>query len=346
MSVPSAPRATDVFGPSATPAKELGAVESKSSNPKRAASTSKKTKVVPCPVCDAPFHLRHLCPIIKAGPDCIEKRIRELEADGAEKELIEELKGSVAKLRAKDVLAKKSTEPSAVPAPVQPRAGPSRQTIVVPARTSFVASQRTLPDTSPPTVVDRIVSQTSVDVPHPLSTPLSARPVIPAGSVISEVTVESHGEGSSDEYDSDNESLSSRNFDTVKPSPSVASKGQSKVLESTDTNDLEALLRGPPRSSSQLLAAIGSDSEDDKDDDKYLDDEDPELEEEENDRAFRRLSRRLEKEDSSDDDNEAPVVPPTVMDVDPKEPTVRTPSYRNTASDIYTNLAYTERTTR
>ena len=51
--------------------------------------------------------------------------------------------------------------------------------------------------------------------------------------------------------------------------------------------------------------------------------EDAELEERKNDKAYRRLSKRFEKEDSPSEDDDAPIVPPTTMDTDPKDPMVR-----------------------
>ncbi|KAK7692921.1 hypothetical protein QCA50_004560 [Cerrena zonata] len=333
---PSAPATIDVFGSSVTPAKVPAAKGSKSSNQKPTPSSSKKTQGDPCPVCDAPFHLRHLCPIVKAGPDSLEKRIGELKANGADEELIKDLKTSVVRLRAKDARAEKSSESSTPsrPAPSDSSHVAARQPVTaslavptasgpegsVSISTSRVGSQKNKPDALPPLVVERIISQSVIDVPSPLSTPLSARPIIPAGSVISEVTVESHGEGSSDEDESDSEDEAPLAA-AVKLGRSAGSKGP-KISKPLDTTDLEAVLHGPPRSSQAILAAIVSDSEEDKDENKYLDsdEEDAELEEQKTDKAFRRLSKHFQKEDSPSDDDDAPLVPPTVMDADPKAP--------------------------
>jgi hypothetical protein len=49
----------------------------------------------PCPVClEAPFHLRYRCPIIKAGPEAVKKRLHQLDAT-RDASLIKELETMV-----------------------------------------------------------------------------------------------------------------------------------------------------------------------------------------------------------------------------------------------------------
>ena len=271
---------TDVFGP---PLASASSKESQSGAQKaKRAATPKKKNDVNCPICDGPFHLRHLCPIVKAGAESIEKRMNELKGNGADKEVIEGLQASLKKLQTKKTPAKKTSEKvvsSASAVTNASQSSASNPTVApdlgesISISTSRNVSQRSKPSALPPVVVGRLISQTTIDIPSPLSAPLSAAPVIPAGSVISEVTVESQGEGSSDEDDSESESDV-----PLAPQPKTrrqaAVKPTSKVSKPVDTNDLEALLHGPPRSSQSILAAIGSDDEDDeRDNNGYMDDD-------------------------------------------------------------------------
>ncbi|CAL1707929.1 unnamed protein product [Somion occarium] len=324
-----------------TPAAE----QSISARSKRAsAATKKKTtkKEIACPVCETvPFHLRYLCPVFKAGPVSIEKRIAELKESDGDQLLIEELEKSLQKARKNDAPPTDTPLKSTI---LSERRSASDDIFVAPltipsTRVSTVSSQAPSESISAALTSSRSQLSTSSRpdntsangqiVPESASAAVQssssgqlARAHIPAGSAISEVPVESQGEGSSDEEDdTSTESENEQGEPVVSIPPTTQIPNVSGSLESID---LEALLRGPVRPSSQILATLSSDSssEDEKQEQEMDEDEDAELEEEKNDRAFRRLSKRFQRDDSPSSDDadmvaeDAPLVPPTIMDPD------------------------------
>ncbi|KAI0371120.1 hypothetical protein BV20DRAFT_1051871 [Pilatotrama ljubarskyi] len=275
-----------------------------------------------CPICDkASVHPRSECPVVQGGPESIRKRISQLKKAEHDEELVDELEVLLkeAQRRRKSAGDRGLDK---VPAPIE--------TSVVPT-----ASAETTPSPVFPLSVASFGSTPSSARPAPL-------PLVPAGSEISEVAVESKDEGSSNESSSDTDSEEEgedREKDVVessKPPPSASFALGSSSAQDLTSIDLEALLRGPIKPRGSILNQIPSEStsedEGESTDDDARPDEDVDLsEEEKNDRAFRRLSRKLERAASSSDDDREPepevgnadmdvddvVVPPTIMDVDP-----------------------------
>ncbi|KAI0790663.1 hypothetical protein C8Q75DRAFT_97517 [Abortiporus biennis] len=152
----------------------------------------------------------------------------------------------------------------------------------------------------------------------PPAAPISASrlPIIPAGSKISEVPVQSKGEGSS-ESSSDSETEEESDEEEQPQHPILSQLGVSEVLQDVD---MEALLRGPVKNGS-ILDQVPEDSSSSSEDEK-MDEADVDKEDADTDRSFRRLSKRFRDVGSSDEEgeDEGDLQPPTYMDPEPDVP--------------------------
>ncbi|EIW63046.1 uncharacterized protein TRAVEDRAFT_17521 [Trametes versicolor FP-101664 SS1] len=232
-----------------------------------------------CPICDkASVHSRAQCPVVKGGPEFIRKRIAQLQEEGHDDELIDEL----------EVLLKEAQ-----------RRRKSAGDRLAPLQIPSVAA--TISEESTPSPVFPLSAASFAARPSPL-------PRVPAGSEISEVAVESKDEGSSNESSSSDEDEDAINSEAPKAA-SVPFASNSVRGADLGSIDLEALLRGPVKSHASVLSQIPSSSttEDDggSSDEDARQDSDVDLsEEDKDDLAYRRLSRKLERAAVSSSDEE------------------------------------------
>ena len=249
--------------------------------------TSKVTKSVPCPVClKTPFHLRYQCPIVLAGREAIETRIRELKSmNSGQEHLIEELE-TLIKSRINEIAKTRISNVNADSTSLSPV--PSREKQQTPSNADDVA------DTilSGPTV---LTTSGKFDPQH-----TSQKTKDPINSRIPDVS-----EGSSSDDDDSSES------DRPEEDINIIEQSSPKITTSasiptyTDV-DLDALVRGPATSHSSIADILNESTieEDEEPEDIALAEE----EEEEDDIKFRRLWKRLERPSlSSDEDQELDV---------------------------------------
>lgn len=274
---------------------------------KAAKGKARPSSAPSCPICDkASLHSRTQCPVVKGGPEFIRKRIAQLQQEGHDDELIDEL----------EVLLKEAQ-----------RRRKSVGDRLAPHQIPSVAT--TTSEESTPSPVFPLSAASFATRPSPL-------PRVPAGSEISEVAIESKDEGSSNESSSSDEDEDAMDSEAPKTA-SVSFASNSVLGADLGSIDLDALLRGPVKSNASVLSQIPSSSttEDDggSSDEDARQDSDVDLsEEDKNDLAYRRLSRKLERAavSSSDEehepdaeagdadaDTEDAVVPPTFMDMGP-----------------------------
>ncbi|KAH9892834.1 hypothetical protein C8Q73DRAFT_699634 [Cubamyces lactineus] len=273
------------------------------------------SSVPSCPICDkVSAHPRSECPVVLGGPESLRMRIVQLKKGGRNADLVDELEVLLQEAqRRRKSLGDQRT--GGVPAPIN-----------VPSTSGHTSDEAT-PSPVFPLSAAKFTSPTS-------SRP--SLPLVPAGSEISEVAVESKDEGSSNESESGDESEEGANDPDNVPSTSSALPDVS--VTDLASVDLEALLRGPVKPRGSILNQIPSESatEEESSDDDARPGEDVDLsEEEKNDRAYRRLSRKLERAASSSEDEPEPepevepgsadvdsaetFVPPTIMDADPND---------------------------
>lgn len=122
---------------------------------------------MPCPVClGTPFHLRYRCPVIVAGSEAVEERLKELKLDKSQPRsgLIQELE---------QIIQTKE------------------------ARAGFGKSAASSPPPVPPQETSKSAIAVKEATPRPLLP--SRQPTIPTDSRMSEVIVENRDEGSSNE---------------------------------------------------------------------------------------------------------------------------------------------------
>ena len=242
-----------------------------SSVPKRSVSIGGKQRNpndLPCPVClGTPFHLRFRCPLIEAGPDAIEKRLKELKEEntGHLTLLAEELEHVLRNQKARAQLSKPRTFASH---------SVSKGGADVMSSSSPVAKQSEGGSSS-------------------------RKPTIPSGSKISEVTVENYDEGSSIGDSDDEDSEGNENSSSEQPATAYKLPSTFPGLASLADVDLEAIIRGPTSQVKTVLDDIPSrsisDSEEEPEDEVMDEDE-------EDDRQYRLRSKKLEKTTSSDED--------------------------------------------
>ncbi|KAH7920779.1 hypothetical protein BV22DRAFT_777888 [Leucogyrophana mollusca] len=239
----------------------------------RGISKGSGSNLLPCPVClQEPFHVRYRCPVILGGPPRIRERLDELRKAGGVKhrELIEELEDLIPGPGDQgNATAQRPSSPGGAP--------PSRS-----------VSPEVPSDNEP----NSTTKSSSGEVLRGLSSPL--HPLIPDGSHISEVTVESRDEGSSSDSSDEEEG--------AEEDSAIAQRKQ----EPTNTNplslenaDLEAIMRGPTSSRSILDDIPSSDDNPDEPEEGKLEEEDAD------DRRFRRLSRRYERDVESSEERDA-----------------------------------------
>ncbi|KAF9232272.1 hypothetical protein BU15DRAFT_81425 [Melanogaster broomeanus] len=227
-----------------------------------------------CPIClQQPFHIRFYCPTVLKGPEAIRERLDELKRAklSGQQSLIKELEGLLRRSIGHTPIVSSDSPPEAESAPPAPAGVPSALSKYLPA------------DAAPSRQ------------PSSLSTvPLPRTHVIPRNSYVSEVTIESRGDGSSS---GSSEDESEEAVGDEEP-PVVQEHGTPAEQRSLAEEDLEAVIRGPrPRRQSilQLLEKLPADngkanaSEDEEGEGELEEDE----EDETVDRSRQRLSRRI-----------------------------------------------------
>lgn len=262
-----------------------------------------KSTDIHCPIClGTPLHVRYRCPLVIKGSNAIEKRLTELRKDEStidSSSIVHELEEMLKKMRKKEASNSKQSNVNAD------------------STSSPLLPSNRLDDIAGASSSSAVVNSTTVQIqpiPSALDSRLSSwKPVIPKGSRMSEVTVESRDEGSSndssssDSDDEDDETSKSKapDADTVGIFlPPADSSPYANV-------DLEALVRGPSTPRISLADVLPtSDSEDDEDKGEESDNV---VLEEDDDLEFRRRSKKFERVVSSDDEVEEEPAP---MDVD------------------------------
>ncbi|KDQ21923.1 hypothetical protein BOTBODRAFT_50448 [Botryobasidium botryosum FD-172 SS1] len=239
--------------------------------PAKRSGSRKATKTVgmPCPIClGRPFHLRHACPVIQAGPESVQARIEELKRTGKE-ETANELRVHLRHMgKAKGNALAGSSAPALKPATLSALSGqkvPSGLVELTGGSTAgdaiWVGSQ------SADAEVDAGKGSPAVPASGPSRQAITSgsilsqlkRPfAVPRHSTVSNVTVEGPNEGSSDESDSSSSSSSSSSSeeeseDEGGDDTDIPEHQPSVIFESLD---LDALLKGPKPKVTKLLAAI------------------------------------------------------------------------------------------
>lgn len=258
------------------------------------AKEKKKSKTSPsCPICNAPFHLRFKCPIVTAGPESIAARIAELRSSGMDDKNGREARNMLIADLEKDFesTSKKGENASS---PTTLEKGPLETVDEEVATTPRRMDPR---DTLPP------LTKVFGGVPW--------TPTIPSGSQLSEVTVQSPGEGSSDEEEedpSDSEDdvqpvRQSQGFarGLIPPPATTARRGTSLYGDV----DLDALLRGPSVPVSKKVLSMLSSEEGERDDsDSPMEVEEEEVEESKSRKNRRQQRARTPSASEEDDDTE------------------------------------------
>ncbi|OBZ68222.1 hypothetical protein A0H81_11813 [Grifola frondosa] len=261
-----------------------------------------QSDAVACPVCQtSPFHLRFQCPVVLAGADSIRHRIKELKGPEHDVELVHELEDLLKKAMWKTELEAQRSSPRTDPEITS--TAPPRLNDALPLSTPPLPPA-SAPADLPPSSLTRALRRHSIP------------PLIPAGSEISEVVVESKDEGSS------NDSSSSDEESDIEDNGLATLDHAKAELAGTD---LEALLRGPVKPRTSILSQIPSQSSSEEEDEEDV--ESDEDEDDKDDTAFRRISRKFTRAGSSSDEEmaagavseEDEIVSPTFMDVDSNE---------------------------
>ena len=232
----------------------------------------------PCPIClEGPFHLRYECPTVAAGPEVLEKRIKELRegagrGEGAAMQW-QNLPGEL------DIILKQ----------MKARIGVSRSAAMPESIRSSTTTKLIIPSGS-------TVSEVTVENKDEGSSN--------EGSDDDDDDEENGDDGDDEEAQPSRRAKSSSPY-KIPP----AFSGQADL----ENLDIEALIRGPASQSKSVLDDIPSrsDSEDEDDED---DAEEVEEEVEENDKEYRRQAKRLEKWAASSDENDDDIELPTGED--------------------------------